>query len=135
MDSVRKLFTGELRGAVALLILVATVLGSAHNWMHKHITFLYGAMTTRLLSNLQLVAAWFLAVAVYYAFDSDPLLHGVGDALLGRGGGTREEGGGWRHGEKSNGCWRGGGGVGGAMKGSFAGCCLKNNALTALPLT
>ena len=83
MDSVRKLFTSQLRGAIALLLLLAILLGSAHNWMHKHITFLYGAMSTRLLCNLQLVSTWFLAVALFYTFDSDPLLHGMGNTARG----------------------------------------------------
>lgn len=39
---------------------------------------LYGATATRLLSNFQLVVVWVLAVALFYAFDSHPLLHGIG---------------------------------------------------------
>ena len=79
MDSVRKLLTCQLRGVIAALLLLAILLGSLHNWLHKHITFLYGAMTTRLLSNFQLVSSWFLAVAIFYTFDSDPLFHGLGN--------------------------------------------------------
>jgi hypothetical protein len=39
---------------------------------------LYGATATRLLSNFQLVVVWVLAVALFYSFDSHPLLHGIG---------------------------------------------------------
>ncbi len=78
-DSLRKLFAGELRGALALLLLLAVAFGAVHHWMHKLLTRLYGALVTRLLSNLQLVAAWLVAVAIFYGLDSDPILHGLGE--------------------------------------------------------
>lgn len=35
MDSIRKVVAGELRGAVALLMLLAVAFGAANRWAHK----------------------------------------------------------------------------------------------------
>ena len=85
VDSARKLLAGELRGAVAALLLLAVAAGAASHWLHKLLTRLYGATATRLLSSLQLVAAWALAVALFRACGSDPLLRGIGADRGGRG--------------------------------------------------
>ena len=88
VDSARKLLAGELRGAVAALLLLAVAAGAASHWLHKLLTRLYGATATRLLSSLQLVAAWALAVALFRACGSDPLLRGIGAEGGGGGGET-----------------------------------------------
>ncbi len=78
MDSTWKLLLGRLHEAVALLLLLAIGLGCASLVSHKWLTQLHGATAARLLSNFQAVSTWMLAVAIFYAFRSDPLLHGIG---------------------------------------------------------
>lgn len=103
MDSVRKLLAGERHEAVALCLLLSLVLGGLGQTLHKALTQRFGATATRLLTNLQAVVAWVIAVALFYALRDDPVFGGVGE---GRGGevmhvcgerGSRGEGGrrGW----------------------------------------
>lgn len=74
----RKLLLGRLHEAVAILLLLAIGLGCASLVSHKWLTQLYGATAARLLSNFQAVSTWMFAVAIFYAFRTDPLLHGIG---------------------------------------------------------
>ena len=100
VDSISKLVAGELRGAVALLLLLAVMAGAASRWVHKIQLRLFGATATRLLSNVQLVVVWLLSVLLFYSFESDPLLHGIGspspESLQRTNGGGRTRGKGGR---------------------------------------
>ena len=96
------------RGSRAAAAAVAA--GAASQWLHKLLTRLYGATATRLLSSLQLVAAWALDVALFQAFRPDPLLRGIGRPAPARN--RCGQGEGWAGGWGSGWEWRAGVGKG-----------------------